>query len=87
MAINLEIRKLLKDDSVVFDNPSFDNSIIGITLDGRTIYDFNKMIQELMTDENWSDEEAIEWIEYNTLRTIPYIDGLSPIIITNIMET
>lgn len=43
--VNEEIRKFIADvseDAVVFDNPSFDNSIIALTTDGRVVYDLRK---------------------------------------------
>lgn len=80
MAVNQEIRNKLQHNTKVFDNHAFDNSIIGTTFDGRAVYDYEKMIQELMADENWSEDEATEWIEYNTLRALPYMGDNSPIV-------
>lgn len=45
--INEKIRAYLEEvspDSLVFDNPSFDNSIIGLSTDGNVIYDLYKMM-------------------------------------------
>lgn len=42
MAINEYVRSELDEDTIVFDNPSFDNSIIGITTDGQAVYDYEK---------------------------------------------
>lgn len=56
MSVNQETRNKLPPDSVVFDNYAYDNSIIGTTFDGRAIYDFDKMVKELMQDEGWSEE-------------------------------
>ena len=81
MSVNLEIRNKLPYDAVVFDNHAYDNSIIGTTFDGRAIYDFNKMVQELMNDEGWTEIEAVEWIEYNTLRSIPYGGEKAPMVV------
>ncbi len=80
MAINEELRMDLDEDAVVFDNPSFDQSIVGVTTDGRVVYDYEKMILELMKDDDITEEEAIEWIEYNTIRAIPYAGDMAPII-------
>jgi hypothetical protein len=63
-----------------FVNYSYDDALIGISDDGRAIYDYEKMIEWLMDEEGWSDEEAIEWIEYNTLRALPYLGEGAPII-------
>ena len=81
MAVNQDIRNKLPPDAVVFDNHSYDNSIIGTTFDGRAIYSFEKMVQELMADEGWIEEEAIEWIEYNTIRALPYGGEKTPMIV------
>lgn len=82
--LNKELREeiaTINENAVLFDNPDFDNSIIGISLDGNVIYGYEKMVEELMQDDNISEEEAIEFIDYNTLRTIPYISiGDKPII-------
>lgn len=85
MAVNQDIRKLLPEDTIVLDNMSYDNSIIGTTFDGRVIYDYNLMVQELMTDENWSSEDAIDWIDYNTLRAIPYFGDKTPLVVSNVL--
>jgi hypothetical protein len=80
MAVNKTIRENLPDDAVVFDNHAYDNSIIGVSTDGRVIYDFDTMVQELMEDEGWTVEESIEWIEYNTIRALSYLGPNAPII-------
>ena len=63
---NLEVRKQLPKDALVFDNSAFDNSIIGVTLDGRVIYSFEKMVEELVNDDGMEELDAIELIEHNT---------------------
>ena len=67
--------------SIVLDNCSYDNAIIGTTFDGRVIYDFDLMIEELMNDHEFSFEGAIEWIECNTVRALPYAGSKAPIIV------
>ena len=81
--INKELRRKLPPDSIVLDDDSYDNSIIGITLDGRIIYDYDLMVEELMQDDDCSMEEAIDWIEYNTLRAIPYIGNKALVIVNS----
>lgn len=67
--------------AVVFDNPSFDNSIIGMTIDGEVVYSLSKMIEELSSDDGISLEEAQEFIDYNTIRILPYIEQFRPVIV------
>lgn len=80
MAVNLELRSELPEDAIVFDNMSYDGSIIGVTTDGRVVYDYDKMVEELMRDEEWDYEDAVEWIDYNTIRALPYAGENGPII-------
>lgn len=81
MSVNLEIRKKLSSDAIVFDNFAYDNSIIGMTFDGRAIYEYNRMAHELSKDNCMSIDEAMEWIDYNTIRALNYISGKKPIIV------
>lgn len=86
MAINKYVRLELCEDAIVFNNPSFDNSIIGTTIDGQAVYDYDKMVIELMEDENISEQEAIDWIDYNTIRALPYAGEMRPVIISTFKE-
>jgi hypothetical protein len=81
VALNQEIRNKLPPDAMLFCNPDFDNSIIGVTFDGRAIYDFKKMINEYMQDHDANEDEAVDWLDYNTLRTVPYMGVNAPVII------
>lgn len=57
-------------DLTVFAEPSYEGAIIGISSDDRVIYDYNLMITDLMQKEEMSEVDAIEFIEYNTLRSL-----------------
>ena len=72
-----------EDQPLLFTDHSYDKSIIGFTsVDGRAVYSYESMIQEFMEDENCSEEEAQEWVDYNTMRALPYGDkGHNPIVI------
>lgn len=61
-------------------NDSYDDALIGVSEDGRAIYDFDKMVDWLVDKYGWTDDEAIEWIEYNTIRALPYFGEGAPII-------
>lgn len=74
---------LEENESIIFSNPSYNSSIIGVTTDGRAVYDFNLMIKEFATESNVTDEEAVEFIEYNTLGSLPQAETKYPIIIYN----
>ena len=63
-----------------FVNEGYDDALIGVSEDGRAIYDFGLMIEWLMNKYDWSETESIEWIEVNTLRALPYFGEEAPII-------
>ena len=86
MAVNLELRAELPEDAILFDNMSYDGSIVGVTTDGRVVYDYDKMVEELMEDEQCSYEEAADWIDYNTIRALPYTGENGPIIMYPILK-
>ncbi len=65
---------------ILFDNPQFDEAIMGVTEDNRVVYNFDDMVDCLMEEDGLAQEEAVEFIEYNTVRTLPYIGAKSPII-------
>lgn len=71
------------EDAIVFDNPSYDDAIIGTSHDDRVVYSFEKMVECLMNDDGMSYEDAVEFIEYNTLRAIPYFGPNAPIVLMN----
>ena len=79
--VNKDIRDRLDDDAIVFDNPSYDNAIIGQTFDGRAIYDIEKMAIELADEDGISLEDAIDFIDYNAIRSLPYAGEKAPVIV------
>lgn len=80
MSVNQKIRDELPEHSIVFSNPAYDNSIIGVDNIGQVIYDMDQMIIELSLDNNMTLDEAREFIEYNTIRMLDYMGAPKPII-------
>lgn len=65
----------------ILENYSYDDALIGVTIDRRAVYDFDLMVKWLMEKENMEEIDAVEWIHYNTARALPYMGEDSPIII------
>ena len=42
------------------------------------------MVEWLVNHDNMKPDEAIEWIEYNTIKALPYFKDKAPIIIYKI---
>ena len=85
--INNELRDYIAEeyeDAVVFNVPSYDNAIVGLSDDGRVIYDYDLMVKELTEETALTEEEAIQYLDYNTIRTLHYIEEhVRPIILYN----
>jgi hypothetical protein len=67
-------------------NYSYDSALIGVTDDGRAVYDYELMVEWLMDTEGWSYEDAAEWVSYNTLRALPYMGEDAPIVINRLED-
>ncbi len=65
---------------------SYDDALIGVTDDGRAVYDYDLMVEWLMDTEGWSEEDAIDWIDYNTIRALPYMGPDGPLILHRFIE-
>lgn len=74
------------EDVKYLTNYSYDTALIGVTEDNRAVYDFEKMAEWLFETEGFTSEEAVEWIEYNTVRALPYFGEKAPIIMYPLQE-
>lgn len=72
------------DESILFDCPNFDDAIVGVTYEGRVVYDYDAMVKCLMEDQGMDEDEAVEFIEYNTIRALPYEGEEAPIVMNRI---
>lgn len=68
------------DDVVLFEDYSYDDALIGVSEDGRAVYDFNKMVTWLFYTQGMDVDEAMEWIELNTIGSLPYAGPDGPIV-------
>lgn len=77
--MNQKIRDALCDmgheEALLFDGPDYDEAIVGVTDEGQVVYDYDKMVQILVERDGMEEMEAIEWIEYNTIRALPYFEN------------
>ena len=74
------------EDVVIFENESYDSALIGVTEDNRAVYSYKKMVQWCMEKNNCSEEDAMEWIDYNTIRSLPYAGEKSPIVVFDLHD-
>ena len=72
------------EDAVVLESPDYLGAIVGVSEDGRVIYDYEKMAQCLMETDGMDYEEATEFIDFNTLGALPCMGEKRPIILNKI---
>jgi hypothetical protein len=68
------------EDVIILSDYSYDDALIGVTEDNRAVYDFDAMVDWLCNNHGFDHDEAIEWIEYNTIRALAYAGSQAPII-------
>lgn len=79
-----DVEQILLDNGyegvVYFTDFSYDTAFIGVTTNNRAVYDFELMVEWLIATEGFTYESAVEWIDYNTVRSLPYAGPLGPIV-------
>ena len=72
------------EDVVYFVNYSYDDALIGVSDDNRAVYNYDLMIAWLMKEEGFTEVEAVDWIDYNVIRSLGYAGDKAPIIVYSI---
>lgn len=72
-----EIEEYLKEyyqdqEIILFDNYDYATAFIGITNDNRAIYSYELMLEYLIAKCDMDLYDAIEWLDYNTIRVLEY---------------
>jgi hypothetical protein len=57
---------IFNEQAIRFDG--LDDAIIGVDHNNLLVYDYDKMIS-IFCDQGMTDEEAIEWIDFNVIAT------------------
>ena len=86
ITVEERLRENEYEDVKYLTNFSYDTALIGVSDDNRAVYDFEKMVEWLVETQDFTDEEAIEWIECNTIRALPYMGEDAPIIMYPLMD-
>lgn len=68
------------ENSVVLEDPSYCDALVGVTDSGSVVYDYEKMIECLMVEDDMTMEDATEFIDYNT-DTYMHSVGVTPTIL------
>lgn len=74
------------EDTVIFTNPDYASALIGFSDDYRAIYSYSKMIEHLMIVDGMDEEEAADFVSYNTCRASSYMGGNAPIVMYDLID-
>lgn len=69
------------DETIVFDSPDYDSALIGVTVNGQAVYDFDAMCQHHMDTDGMTAEEAEEFIWFNAIGSLPSLGDSAPIVV------
>lgn len=87
------------DNAVVLDPDDLDAAIVGVTQDSRgawvAVYDYDKIVQVYahLFDTTAADsaaeayEGALEFVDYNTLRALPYMGERAPWVVRDVEDS
>lgn len=66
------------------ERSKYNSAIIGVAKDNSHIaYSFEKLVSCFMEANNWSWEEAVEWIDTNVEPALPYYGEHAPVVLNN----
>jgi hypothetical protein len=71
---------MIEENKTLFAD-GFDEAMLGITDDSRIVYSKVQMLEILVSRDEMSVEEAIEFLEYNTWNT--YVGDYTPIYVND----
>lgn len=74
------------EDAIILRDPDYADAVIGIDEEGRVIYSYDLMVQSLCLTDGMSEEEAAEYIDYNTLRSLPYMGKKHPLVMHSLLK-
>ena len=65
--VNKFIEDLGYEEVVVFSNPDYASAFLGVSSNNCAVYSYVGMVQHLMEVDGMEEEEARDFIDYNTL--------------------
>lgn len=70
---------------VLLDPPELDRAIVGFTVGehARAVYTYDGLVEALAKtmDSGDAESDAREWIDYNTVRSLPYMGERAPVVV------
>lgn len=70
--------------TVVLEGPDYISAVVGISTDGQLIYSRNIMVKHLCEQDGMTEQEANEFIDFNTVGALPNMGEKAPIIMEDL---
>lgn len=68
-----ELIEQASDNAIVLEPQStFNSALVGVTSDGRLVYSEDKILIALQDIDGMTYEEALDYYQYNTVRSLAY---------------
>ena len=78
------LRDIDMGDAVLFEGPDYADAIIGTSEDGRVVYQFDKMVECLMEHDGMDMEDAVDFVEVNSIGSLSVAGEKAPIVVYSI---
>ena len=59
----------LPEETIVLTQDYLDDALLGVDQDGIAIYDYDLLVELFMINEQWTEQEAADWIDYKKAST------------------
>ena len=69
------INEMGYEEVLLFEEPCYDSAFVGLSDDDRAVYDYDLMVEYLVEKDGMEPDEAMEFIDYNTIRALPYYNN------------
>lgn len=80
----MNYRDEVDEGTVFLEPPYLDAAIIGLAMIGGhevLAYSFQGLIKAYAEHDNMGYDNALEWVEHNTIRALPYMGPQAPILV------
>lgn len=68
------------EEVMLLEEEAFRESLVGISSNMRAVYDYDKMAEEYAEYHGCSLEDAMDYIDFNVIRSLSYWGQKAPII-------
>ena len=70
-------------EAIIYEPKALDQAIIGMSHCSKVVYSYSKLVEVFMEMNDWDDETAVDWIQYNI--TGGYLGEYTPIIVYDLL--